>query len=55
MMSATEDKADIKKRLIPFLIGLVIFFGFERVFTVIVDISKEVGVDSSYPTPINRL
>ncbi len=27
MISSTEEKADIKKKLVPFLIGTVVFFG----------------------------
>ena len=40
IMSSVEDKADIKKKLIPFVIGVFIFYGATGIIQLIGNIAK---------------
>ena len=40
MTSSIDDRADIKKRLVPFVIGAAIFFGVTFIMELIIDIAS---------------
>ena len=40
MLSSVEEKAEIKKKMIPFVIGAVIFFGATGILRIIAGIAK---------------
>lgn len=43
MLSSTEDRADIKKRLIPFVIGVALFFGSNLFINLLIAIAAQVN------------
>ena len=43
MMSSTNDKATIKERLIPYVIGAVIMFGGTGILTIIANFARTMG------------
>ena len=40
MLSSVEEKAEIKKKLVPFIIGLVIFYGATGIISIISKIAE---------------
>ena len=40
ILSSVEEKADIKKKMIPFIIGVVIFYGATGILKLIGDLAK---------------
>ena len=42
-MSSTNDKATIKERLIPYVIGAVIMFGGTGILTIIANFARTMG------------
>ena len=42
MTASVEDKASIKKQLIPFTIGAFLFFGVMFVIDIIIELSKAI-------------
>ena len=40
MLSSVEEKADIKKKMIPFIVGAAIFFGATVILRIIANIAK---------------
>ena len=43
VLSSVEEKADIKKRMVPFIIGVVVFYGATGILKIIGDIAKMIG------------
>lgn len=50
MMGSTEDKAQVKEQLIPFIIGCIVIFGAFSIWSVVVNIGEKLDESSSTPS-----